>query len=202
MYFEALNGFISNASNQQIKSFLIRITIITGFKLKWRKVACTMPKLTIIAKQGRVYWLFPFFFLSQIHFQNLSCWAGGTSRLFVFHQIGLECKFFSTSAAVEGLWSRREVVFVNKTENYFLTFAAAWVWRWALRFDLSEKDFSQMGHPYGFSPVCVRMCPFNSHGLEKIFPHWRQRWPEPCVRRCMEYAGMETYTWNIKLNLI
>ena len=76
--------------------------------------------------------------------------------------------------------------FVNKTENHFLTFAAAWVWRWALRFDLSEKDFSQMGHPYGFSPVCVRMCPFNSHGLEKIFPHCRQRWPEPCVRRCME----------------
>ena len=90
---------------------------------------------------------------------------------------------------------------VDKMETYFLTFAAAWVWRWALRFDLSENDFSQMGHPYGFSPVCVRMCPFNSHGREKIFPHWRQRWPEPCVRRCMEYAGMETYTWNIKLSI-
>ena len=45
------------------------------------------------------------------------------------------------------------------------------------------------------------MCPFNSHGREKIFPHWRQRWPEPCVRRCIEYAGIETYTWNIKLSL-
>ena len=33
-----------------------------------------------------------------------------------------------------------------------LAFAAAWVCRWALRLDLSEKDFSQTGQPYGFSP--------------------------------------------------
>lgn len=42
-------------------------------------------------------------------------------------------------------------------------------------------------------PVCVRICPCSSHGLEKHFPQYWHLQPWLCVRTCMENAGILTY---------
>ena len=41
----------------------------------------------------------------------------------------------------------------------------------ARRFDRSAKAFPQCAQPYGFSPVCERMCPCSNHGREKLLLH-------------------------------
>lgn len=96
------------------------------------------------------------------------------------------------------------------------------VWMCARRFDLSANDFEQIEHWKGFSPanenkrknyvyfeskmyringcpksippVCVRMWPCRSHGRENLFPQCGHSQPWLCVRTCIEYAGIETYT--------
>ena len=73
---------------------------------------------------------------------------------------------------------------------YFLTTEC--VWRCARKFDRSAKARSQLGHLYGFSPVCVRMWPCSSHGRLKAFPQMVHLHGRVCVRMCIFNAPRET----------
>jgi len=70
------------------------------------------------------------------------------------------------------------------------------VWMCARRLLLSAKAFSQTLHLKGFSPVWVRMWPWRSHGLEKHLPQVGHSQPWLWVLTCIEYAGIETYTFS------
>lgn len=64
----------------------------------------------------------------------------------------------------------------------------------ARKLDLSANALPQCAQPYGFSPVCDRRWPCNSHGLLNCFPQIPQLCASLCVSKCMASAGMLTYT--------
>lgn len=83
----------------------------------------------------------------------------------------------------------REKVLLHAPHEYFLM--SECVWRWARRLDRSAKARWQKLHLKGFSPVCVLMCPWSSHGREKAFPHKWHLQGSVCVRMCIFKAPVE-----------
>lgn len=62
----------------------------------------------------------------------------------------------------------------------------------ARRFERSANALLHSGHRKGRSPVCDLMCPCNSHGRLKAFPHTSHLWRSLCVKTCIARAGMDT----------
>ena len=83
-------------------------------------------------------------------------------------------------------------------------FRLEWVCVCALKLLLSANLLLQMLHEKGFSPVCVRIWPWRSQGLENTLPQKLQAQPPEWVRSCMLRAAELLYTLSHceQLNLL
>ncbi len=92
-----------------------------------------------------------------------------------------------------------EKVLLQVGHEYFFT--SECVCRCARKFERSAKARLQCGHENGFSPVCVRMWPCSSHGLENALPHCMHLQGNVCVRMCIFSAPSELYSFSQYLHL-
>lgn len=79
-------------------------------------------------------------------------------------------------------------------QQYFFT--AECVCKCARKLERSAKARWQLGHLYGFSPVCVRMWPCNNHGRLNAFPQIVHLHGSVCVRMCIFSAPKDTYVFS------
>lgn len=82
-------------------------------------------------------------------------------------------------------------VLLHDRHEYFFT--SEWVWRCARKLDLSANARLQCWQENGFSPVCVRMWPWSSHGRLNALPHSLQMHGKVCVRMCILSAPSVLY---------
>lgn len=82
-------------------------------------------------------------------------------------------------------------VLLHVWHEYFFT--SEWVCRCARKFDRSANARLQCWHENGFSPVCVRMWPCNSHGRLNALPHSLHKHGRVCVRMCILSAPSVLY---------
>lgn len=82
-------------------------------------------------------------------------------------------------------------VLLHVGHEYFFT--SEWVCRCARRFDRSANARLQKAHENGFSPVCVRMWPWSSHGRLNALPHRLHMHGSVCVRMCILSAPSVLY---------
>lgn len=83
---------------------------------------------------------------------------------------------------------------VREQMPHWYFFTSAWVCRCALRLERSAKARLQWGQENGRSPVCVRMWPRSSHGLEKAFPQVVHTHGRVCERMCIFRAPRLVYS--------
>lgn len=83
---------------------------------------------------------------------------------------------------------------VREQVLHWYFFTSAWVCRCARRFERSAKARLQCGQENGRSPVCVRMCPLSSQGLEKAFPQVGQTQGSVWERMCIFSAPRLLYS--------
>lgn len=91
-------------------------------------------------------------------------------------------------------WRRDMRLKVREHTPHWYFFTSAWVCRCARRLERSAKARLQCWQENGRSPVCVRMWPRSSQGLEKAFPQVGQTQGSVCERMCIFRAPRLVYS--------